>query len=549
MVENGQDTDKGLFVVTGMWDDLGAVLRGLGYEYHKIGGNLGIFKDTKLLQGCKVLFVACGANCSLSERAAKNILEFVEQGGAIYASDLACDVVENLFGDKAIFESESYENNVRISVVDPGLAEIIGPMLQLHHDTEIRGIRNVSSGVKVLLKGPRKEGGIDQYPYLIAFNYGEGQVIYTVFHNSKQVSEIEKKLLNYLIFRPIMSGAARSAAQLVQAQMATPGKEIFTSINPGETSTRFGVNVASPMNLIFVLSWEGNATLGVQVWNPSGKLVKEGTNSKSPFTVEVLASQPGTWTCAIQGQSVPHRNFPYVLTIASRGGKLAGPGSVTAVPAPVGRVAPSVNTAKTFPIYLVVDTSSKVSDVLNPLTAGLRQFGDRLRGRSYRDYRANISLLQANDTGKEVIPLTDAARYSTPAMNGHGRCRLGLALNNLLTSLSSNLQGAKPLIIILLAGVPEDDWSEQAKELREIAAQRRANVFVVGLGGYADASVLKRLTTSTPLVLPVVTQVYSQQLFEWLYNIIDLSLNGLESGGSGQHKKVPLPPACLRGAV
>ena len=118
-----------------------------------------------------------------------------------------------------------------------------------------------------------------------------------------------------------------------------------------------------------------------------------------------------------------------------------------------------------------------------------------------------------------------------------------------MTSVSSNPLSAKPLIIILLAGAPDDDWSKRANQLHDLAAQGRANVIVVGLGGYADASVLKRLTPSTPLVLPIVTQVYSQQLFDWLYSIADLVLNGLESGESGQHKKAPPPPVCLRSVI
>lgn len=533
--------DYKLIVVPGSYDDLGAILKKLGYKYQEVG-SVDDLSKSNLLKNCKAVFVACGADLSADNKTIKVLREYVKSGGAIYASDLASSLIETLFPKIALFDSSGYDDGIKVDVVDPGLAEIIGKKMNIHHDSEVHGVESVSRDVKVLIRGPRDDDSDDEYPYLITFNYGDGLVIYTVFHNSEQTSATEKKLLNYLIFRPIMSGAASKAAQLVQAQMATPGKEIFASINPGETSARYGVNVTSPINLLFVLSWEENATLGMQVWDPSDKLVKDGAAGKSPLTIEVPASQTGAWTCAVKGQTIPHRNFPYVLTIATRGGKLAAAVSSSAAPAVS---APANLAAKPFPIYLLVDTSSKATDVLNPLLVGLRQFENRLRTRMYRNYLPHISLIAINDSGQVLVKSAEPSRYSTPALNAKGLGALGMALTNVLNDISAHPSEAKPLVITLLAGAPTDSWQGKADQIRALAAQGKANHFVFGMGGYSDAAVFAKLTTSTPLVLPVVTQMYAQQMFDWLYNIADVILSGMESGGGGQRKSVPTPPACL----
>jgi uncharacterized protein YegL len=535
--------DYSLLVAPGIWDDIGNVLKGLGYKYET--NELDSLSDPSRLKGCRVIFVSCGASLSGNKRVAETLREFVAHSGAMYVSDLSYEVINQLFPGKVQFNMADYSSHITGEIVDPGLMEIVGKSVKLHMDfTSAAGIESISEGVNILIEGQRKSKCNIKYPLLLTFNHGAGQVIYTVFHNSKQVSHTEKKLLNYLIFRPIMSGAATRAAQLVQAQMAVPGKEIFASISPGETSSRYGINVTLPITILFVLSWEENAIMELHVWDPSGKLVKDTSINKSPVTIEIPASQQGTWTCSIKGQVLPHRNFPYVLTIATKGGTAVPVKSVT--PIASSSAVSASRLAKYLPIYLIVDGSSKANDVLNPLTIGLRQFSDRLRARSFRDYSACISLLLANDTGQVIVPLIEATRYSVPTLDNRGRCGLGKALNNLLTGISSDPANIKPLIFLLLASAPDDDWMGRAEQLHNMVTQGKANGFVIGLGGYADKNVFKKLLPTPPMALPIVTQVYSQQLFDWFYSLTDMILNGLESGGSGQHKNVPPPPACVR---
>jgi len=114
-----------------------------------------------------------------------------------------------------------------------------------------------------------------------------------------------------------------------------------------------------------------------------------------------------------------------------------------------------------------------------------------------------------------------------------------------LPNLTAQPSGTKPLVIILLAGPPSDNWMSGADQLRTMVTQGKANVFVFSLGTYSDATVLRKLTTSQPLSLAAVYPAYVKQMFDWMYNIVDVIMAGLEGGVTGQ-RNVPPPPECLR---
>lgn len=184
---------------------------------------------------------------------------------------------------------------------------------------------------------------------------------------------------------------------------------------------------------------------------------------------------------------------------------------------------------------------------LKNVDLGVRTLADRLRGRANKGASASLSLLLADEDGQQPVPMTGIERFTLPKLVRRGKCGLGRALAKVNAGISSKPMDGKPLVIIVLTGVPEDDWGSQADQLRNLAAQGKANVFVISVGGYNDPVLLKRLTPSTPLSLPVLTQMYAQQTFEWLYQIADVVLGGMERGASGQSRSVPPPPACLKG--
>jgi uncharacterized protein YegL len=228
----------------------------------------------------------------------------------------------------------------------------------------------------------------------------------------------------------------------------------------------------------------------------------------------------------------------------------AAPATPTINPAappasPPKPVAPPT-TQKQTSFYLVVDSSRHISDIAYLLDTGIRRLPEKIRGRTQRGVAVNISLILADSTGRMVTPLTEAAQFSAPSLLGRGTCGLGMALNTLLNDVSSHPADGKPLIVIVVAGPPEDNWSPAADQLYNLVTQGKANVFVIGVGGYCDRTVLRRLTTMTPLSLSDVNETNMEKSFDWMYSITDVILSGMESGvSSGARRDVPPPPACL----
>jgi uncharacterized protein YegL len=217
-------------------------------------------------------------------------------------------------------------------------------------------------------------------------------------------------------------------------------------------------------------------------------------------------------------------------------------------PATASKPAPPPPPKKHTSIYLVIDSSRRISDIAYLLDGGLRRFPEKLCGRPQRGVGVNVSLILADNTGRVVTPLTEATQFSAPSLLGRGRCCLGQALNLLLSDVSAHPAEGKPLVVVVLAGQPDDEWAGAADKLKGLAQQGKANVFVFGVGGYADAAVLKRLTTMSPLTMAMndVTTENMQKSFDWLYSITDVILTGLESGASGQRRDVAAPPSCLK---
>lgn len=194
---------------------------------------------------------------------------------------------------------------------------------------------------------------------------------------------------------------------------------------------------------------------------------------------------------------------------------------------------------------MVVDSSRYISDIAYLLDGGLRRIPEKMLTRPKRGVAVEISLILADSTGRIATPLTEVSTFSAPSLLGRGKCQLGSALSNLLGDVASHRTDGKPLIVLVLAGPPEDEWASAADQLRKLAVQGKVNVFVIAVGGYADSAVLKRFTTMSPLVLANVTQESMQKSFDWLYSITDVILSGMESGISGQRREVPPPPPCL----
>lgn len=247
---------------------------------------------------------------------APTIQRFVANGGSLYASDWAGAVVEVAFPGVLSFDQNGTTGDVNCTVRDPGLSEIIGRQIKVHFD--LPGwwrVRKISESVRVFVE--RSAGLRSSSPVVLTFPHGCGHVVYTSFHNEAQVSESEKRLLRFLVLRPILSKTVAAANAAAVAKFCKPDKEIVTTISPDKPSAQFPRQSTGFDQMVFLLHWVGYGRLRLLVCDPNGRTVKRLEGDQSPLVTEVQSNIPGKWTCQVEAVTASNKNIPFVLTMAS----------------------------------------------------------------------------------------------------------------------------------------------------------------------------------------------------------------------------------------
>ena len=313
--------DQFCSVLTGAWDDLPVVLSHLGLPFRELGKSLLALDDPHALDGSRALYLACGADYDLTERGIENIRAFVAGGGGLYASDLAAAAIEQIFPGMAQFGMTEYQNDNPVRVTEPGLAQLVGPQLSLHMDfTSAQGIEPVSPDVHTLICGRRQPNDPIEHAYLVVFAHGQGEVLYTVFHHSHQIEASEEKLLEYLVLRPLLIQARQQAEQTLAGQRVEGVSEIISAVRPDEITRRFEVVLPARCRMAAVLSWDtrSRSALGVQIYNPSGRLERYISSDQSPLVLHVPVREEGRWSVSVKGITSNESHVPFVLALGRR---------------------------------------------------------------------------------------------------------------------------------------------------------------------------------------------------------------------------------------
>jgi hypothetical protein len=329
------------------YDDMGRLLDDLGEGYKYTAFPMDDLQDAKKLAEFDVIFLTCSGvtsswldmehpigegprpgtksypvNQKVYKQVQDNLREFVARGGTLYVSDWHYKLISGAFPEFADRRTvhEGRKQELTAEVVEAGLRELIGSKLKLNFDQEawfpaaFRGDK-----LTVYMKGAyqTKEGGEQTGALLVRFPYKDGTVIFTSFHNEKNNSEAEKKLLRYLVFTTITSGETeRIQKTMVQGGFRPGGGGLFSAAkeNPSVTQT-YRCTEEGPLK--FVLGFQGEgARLKLTVRSPDGKKYeKEGT---STLTIDVPAAVVGDWKYTITALELPNENFPFTVTVGQK---------------------------------------------------------------------------------------------------------------------------------------------------------------------------------------------------------------------------------------
>lgn len=386
------------------YDDIGAVLDGLGEGFAHSEISWAELQTGTIPDGCEVLFVNCAGEASSGMVNANAIRKFVEHGGSLYASDFAGKVLSDAFPKALIFDQSGQQCEAHCSVVDDGLREVIGGKIKIHFDlSSWWQIRSVSSEVRVYVRW-------ETLPIVVGFQYGRGHVIYTSFHNEAQVSEAEQKLLRFLVLRPILAQAASLATEVTRARQFAPGKEIIETINRGQRCGPYTYKAQGGEGLLYLLQWEGAGTLQLTIQDPTNRIVFQRQESRPPLQHEVASTMPGDWAYYIEAISAQYTNLPFVLTVATRTASKSSKPSTPLQPAILSRKGTYAKQwGSTHPglMIILLDQSSSMNDPF-----GASQL---LGGKKKCDAVATVlnnllyEFIRTNTVGTEIKPRVDVA--------------------------------------------------------------------------------------------------------------------------------------------
>lgn len=229
------DDDRAYLVVQGQYDRIEDVLERMGLQnvdlHDGIPASLNwaeaLFQTQDIINGYDVVFVNCGVEelelaRGLSANAVRNIRRYVEQGGSLYVSDWAYELVEQAFPEKIDFFGPDDEHDgaqvaiggaYQTRVIDADLAAEVGPSMTIDFQFQLGTVvSNVAPDVTIYLEtdmqyrktvnGQVISDVLPDTPITVGFRHGLGKVIYTSFHQEQgeSLDGPEDAVLRYLVF-------------------------------------------------------------------------------------------------------------------------------------------------------------------------------------------------------------------------------------------------------------------------------------------------------------------------------------------------------------
>jgi hypothetical protein len=326
----------------GGFDNMGRLLDTLGEGYKYTPFDLEDLRNADKIGDYDVIFLTCSGvprtwlkerigaserkdtdeytpNLDVLKQVSDNLRHFVEQGHTLYASDLHYDLVAKAFPEVARegLAQRGKKQHLNAEVVDAGLREIIGGEMPLEFDQP--GWRPAAfdgKDVTVYMRGKYapEEGDEQTAPFLVKFPSHDGTVIFTSFHNEKQNSETELKLLRYLVFSAVTAEVETKVERTMVQGGFSPAKKNLFSASAGEPSATSTYHNDKPGHLQFVLGFQNaGAELKLTVIAPDGK--KHEQQATSTITIDLPDAAAGDWKYTVTAVKLPNENFPFTVTV------------------------------------------------------------------------------------------------------------------------------------------------------------------------------------------------------------------------------------------
>ncbi len=317
----GEESDP-IKKTTQKWDDMGKLLDELGAGYRHDNITMHDAIDLKKLNQYDVVFLTCAGGF---EDQLKEVLPaYVAQGGILYASDWRFDAIAKAFPDMVVpaLKGEGAKQDFEADIVDPGLADHL-KVKKIHLSFDLQQWKAAAFGgprVQTLIKGKyRKDRStiVAEAPLMVKFSVGKGTVVFTSFHNEKQNSDLEKQLLQYLVFSLVTAGIDADINAQMDKSGFTPQRSNLLSTPSQQTTEPKKYHNAAVSTLRFVLGFRNEgAKLRFNIRSPDGKEFTK--DCESTLSLEVPNAAPGDWTYTVTALELPYANFPFTVTVGEK---------------------------------------------------------------------------------------------------------------------------------------------------------------------------------------------------------------------------------------
>ncbi len=311
-------------VTEASYDDMKQILDELNVDSETIKKE--DLKDKEKLMKYSAVYINC-ASIFIKDTAVK---EYVESGGIVYASDWASLIIKEEFSEKIKFNDSinTKKGKTTATIKDPGLKEVIKKD-EVEINFDLGGwhyIESVSNDVNVLIEGPvitssyldeDKEEGDEIIPYVITFEYGDGEVLYTSFHNESQKTEDMGAILSWFAVKLKTGKLVQEKNDLIEDNGGEVIKNIIDYVNNEDSksyeykpdnSNSFNVSLNFEKDLektkfdLIVKDSNGNKVFSDSV--SGGALKKEvGNSNGEKFVFEVSAK-------------TEEKNLPFFITVS-----------------------------------------------------------------------------------------------------------------------------------------------------------------------------------------------------------------------------------------
>lgn len=301
-------------------DDVGSVLRKMGAGYRATTMRRQDLMSLESLKKHDVVFLTCADLYANDFLAALPLRKFVEQGGTLYASDLCGDLVLAAFPE---FRAPApclpgVPQSIDAGVVDPGLRSHLGrKSISLNFDApDWRPAAFDPSMVTVCLRGVYRNnfGQAVSAPLMVQFRVGQGTVIFTSFHHTKNDSALVQKLLDYLVFASVNARSEARVRDLMQRSRFAPQDLRPIALTTGKVTHATHEHQVGDLQI--ALGFENlGAKLKLTLRSPSGRIVEH--EDQGLYLIEIPAAEPGLWRYTVTPVELPYANFPILVAVGT----------------------------------------------------------------------------------------------------------------------------------------------------------------------------------------------------------------------------------------